>query len=36
MIASELWGKPSEILWEDGWVAYNPEKYLIRGRGDKQ
>ena len=36
MIASQLWGKPSEILGEDGWVALNPEKYLIKGRGDKQ
>ena len=33
MTTSKLQGKPSEILGEDGWVAYNPEKYLIRGRG---
>lgn len=36
MTTSKLQGKPSEILGEDGWVAYNPEKYLIRGRGGKQ
>lgn len=36
MTTSKLQGKPSEILGKDGWVAYNPEKYLIRGRGGKQ
>ena len=36
MTSSKLQGKPSEILGEDGWVAYNLEKYLIRGRGGKQ